>query len=365
MHSFERRVLDETDYKAEEYEAWPSQKRLTSLLTCTHSFHGAWLTDSTINEGQSSITDEEWAKTKPKVLNILKSVRDSAAHRDMHAQQAERRESLREYYRKYRDGQAPPAQFITPLFADFALLPAVRELWEPRHAIVSEMTWNAAREAIEEDLNEWRVNLRMYALQQIFLVMCEIPENEELAADVDEYAAWSDDFFEPVQAAFMCDIKGCYRAKRSRDEGRPTFFGSLPDLLRHQHEVHGDLELSATAYADTESAPAYRFSLPLELASSVVAVCDCIGLDEATATPAEIDAKLSEDSEAGWRWYNVPVPTDKDGRPKARGGQKLHKDELGWWVKEGPEERDWRKVVRLDMRQVPAPRLSSARADCA
>ncbi|GAA5867625.1 hypothetical protein JCM3774_001534 [Rhodotorula dairenensis] len=324
--ALERRVLDDTDYMAED-------------------FHGAWLTHPTVNEGSSSISDEEWIKIKPKLLKLLKSVKDSTAIRDLHAQQAQRRERLREYYRKYSEDRELLAQGGLPLFVDFALLPAVRGLWEPRNADVSETTWNAALEVIEEDLNEWRIDLRMYALQQVFLATCDIPENEELAADVDEYAAWTDDFFEPVQAAFMCDIKGCYRAKCGQEEGRPTFFGSLPDLLRHQHRAHGDLELSAAAYTDPGSAPAYRFSLPLEVAHSVVAICECIGMDEATATPADIDAKLEEDPKATWQWYNVPVPTDKTGRPKGKGGPKVRKDELGWWVKEGPRERDWRKVL--------------------
>ena len=236
-----------------------------------------------------------------------------------------------------------------PIFADFALLPAVRDLWEPRDAVASQATWNTARETIEEDLNEWRVSLRLHALKSVFLVIADIPGDEELAVDADEYAPWDDDFFETAQAAFMCDIHGCYRAKHGQEEARPTFFGSLPDLLQHQHELHGDFKLPAAVYEDPKSAPAFRFSLPLEIANSVIAICQEVGLDEATATPADIDRKLNEDPDAIWQWYNVPVSGEVAlrMRTKAGGKRKVRKEKNGWWTKEGPKERDWRKVVRL------------------
>lgn len=265
----------------------------------------------------------------------------------MREQQAERRDTLHELYRKHRDGQTRSAANSMPLFADFALLPSVRNLWEPREAVASQASWNAAREAIEEDLNEWLVSLRLHALKSVFLVIADIPETEELAVDADEYAPWDDEFFETVQASFMCDIHGCYRAKQGREEARPTFFGSLPNLLQHQHEVHGDLKLPAAVYDDPNSAPAFRFSLPLEIANSVIAICEEAGLDETTATPADIDRKLDEDPDAMWQWYNVPVSAEvaMRMRTKAGGKRKVRKDKNGWWTKEGPKERDWRKVV--------------------
>lgn len=256
---------------------------------------------------------------------------------------------MREFYRKYRDGQTPTASNSMPLFADFALLPAVRDLWEPHDAVASQATWNAARETIEEDLNEWRVSLRLHALKSVFVATADIPENEELAVDADEYAPWDDDFFETAQAAFMCDIHGCYRAKHGQEAARPTFFGSLPDLLQHQHAVHAGFKLPAAVYDDPNSAPTFRFSLPLEIANSVIAICQEIGLDEAAATPADIDRKLDEDPDAIWQWYNVPVSAEVALRMRAKAGgkRKVRKEKNGWWTKEGPKERDWRKVVRL------------------
>lgn len=185
--------------------------------------------------------------------------------------------------------------------------------------------------------------------QECFPRDCDIPENEELAVDADEYAPWDDDFFETAQAAFMCDSQGCYRAKHGQEEARPTFFGSLPDLLQHQHELHGDLKLPAAVYEDPQSASGFRFSLPLEIANSVVAICQEVGLDETTATPADIDRKLDEDPDAIWQWYNVPVSAEvaMRMRTKAGGKRKVRKEKNGWWTKEGPKERDWRKVVRL------------------
>lgn len=338
--------------KSTSTQTGPSQDGRKTLLTRSRrarSFDGAWLTDPLINKGTSAISDDDWIKLKPKVSKILKGVREAKTRRDLREQQAQRRDTLREFYRKYQDGQTPAAANSMPLFADFALLPAVRDLWEPRDAVASQATWNAAREAIEEDLNEWRVSLRLHALKSVFLATADIPENEELAVDADEYAPWHDDFFETAQAAFMCDIHGCYRAKHGQEEARPTFFGSLPDLLQHQHELHGDLKLPAAVYEDPNSAPTFRFSLPLEIANSVIAVCRAVGLDEATATPADIDRKLEEDPDAIWQWYNVPVSAEvaMRMRTKAGGKRKVRKEKNGWWTKEGPKERDWRKVVRL------------------
>ncbi|GAA5953557.1 hypothetical protein JCM8115_004089 [Rhodotorula mucilaginosa] len=328
--ALERRVLEDTDFEQRD-------------------FHGAWLTDPLVNKGTSTISDDDWIRLKPKVSKILTGVREAKALRDLREQQAQRRDTLREFYRKYRDGQTPAAANSMPLFADFALLPAVRDLWEPHDAVASQATWNAARETIEEDLNEWRVSLRLHALKSVFVATADIPENEELAVDADEYAPWDDDFFETVQAAFMCDIHGCYRAKHGKEDARPTFFGSLPDLLQHQHAVHADLKLPAAVYDDPNSAPAFRFSLPLEIANSVIAICQEIGLDEAAATPADIDRKLDEDPDAIWQWYNVPVSAEVALRMRAKAGgkRKVRKEKNGWWTKEGPKERDWRKVMRL------------------
>ncbi|GAA5985180.1 hypothetical protein JCM10908_002557 [Rhodotorula pacifica] len=324
--AIELRVLAETEYTAED-------------------FHGSWLTETLVNRGSSTISDLEWTRIKPKILKILKSVRQAAALRDLQAQQAQRRESLREYYQKYREGLPTHAAVCLPLFADFALLPAVRALWQPQEAVVSRATWNAALEALEEDINEWRVSLRLYALTRIFLATYDIPENEELATDADDYALWGDDYFDYLPSAFMCDISGCYRSERRDDGGRPTFFGSLPDLLQHQHQVHGELDLPVATYTDIRSAPLFRFSLPLEIANAVVAICQLLRLEETSTTEADIDAKFAEDPKATLQWWNVPVPTEVAMRMKAKGRREVHKDKIGWWTKPGPKEREWRKVL--------------------
>lgn len=216
---------------------------------------------------------------------------------------------------------SPAAATFFPLFADFLLFQSTRSLWEPKEAVVDDAAWTAACEAIDEELNEWRIDVRFYALRQILSCTLDIRQDEELSSDQDAYESYDDGFLDLLTSALVCSIKPCACAAKAR----PTFFGSLPDLLAHQHDVHGDLKPSmAELYPKKASSirVKYRFSLPLEVANAVVALCELCELDEETATPGDVDEFFEDDATARLQWYNAPHETHRK------------------------KERDWRIIVR-------------------
>ncbi|BGP34490.1 hypothetical protein JCM10296v2_006311 [Rhodotorula toruloides] len=273
-------------------------------------FVESWLTDKLVNVG-TVVTDEEWPELKPRVVKVLDSVRKKRQSLELKSQQAARRDALKPYYEQLRqDELSPAARTFFPLFADFLLFDSTRSLWEPKDAVVNESVYNAARDAMEDEINEWRVDVRFYALQQILVCTLDIPQDEELSSDQDAYDAYDDGFFDLLTSALVCSIKPCVCSA----ENRPTFFGSLPDLLNHQHEVHGDLKPSMTQLYTKKALtkqPKFRFSLPLEVANAVVALCELCELDEETATPGDVDEFFEDDETARLQWYNAPRETHK------------------------------------------------------
>ncbi|BGP26833.1 F-box domain, cyclin-like domain containing protein [Rhodotorula toruloides] len=289
----ERRVLAEaeTDYQG-------------------NDFIGSWLTHKLVISG-SVVTDEEWPELKPRVMKVLDSVRKKRQALDLRSQQAARGDALKPYYEDLRQNQSTPAaKTFFPLFADFLVFDSVRSLWEPKVAEVNYPTWAATREAIDQDIGEWRVDVRFFALQQILSCTLDIPQDEELSSDQDAYEAYDDGFLDLLTSALVCSIKPCACSAKNR----PTFFGSLPDLLAHQHEVHGELKPNMTELYPKKASSTgskFRFSLPLEIANAVVALCELCELDEEIATPGDVDHFFEDDTAARLQWYNAPRETHK------------------------------------------------------
>ncbi|BGP72906.1 F-box domain, cyclin-like domain containing protein [Rhodotorula toruloides] len=273
-------------------------------------FVESWLTEKLVNVG-SVVTDEEWSELKPRILKVLYSARKKLQALELKSQQAARRDALKPYYEQLRQDQlSPAARTFFPLFADFLLFDSTRSLWEPTDALVNDESYNAARDAMEDEINEWRVDVRFYALQQILGCTLDIPQDEELSSDQDAYDAYDDGFFDLLTSALVCSIKPCVCSA----ENRATFFGSLPDLLDHQHEVHHDLKSSMTELYSKKASSShaeFRFSLPLEVANAVVALCELCELDEETATPGDVDEFFEDDETARLQWHNAPRETHK------------------------------------------------------
>ncbi|TNY20442.1 hypothetical protein DMC30DRAFT_253860 [Rhodotorula diobovata] len=282
---------------------------------CQDDFIGPWLTNKVVNHGSDVISDSDWADLKPQVLKILASSRKKRKAAEATKAQHERREALLPAYQAFRLKQSSATGVIwTPLFADWLLWPSVRALWQPHDAVVDEAAIAAAQEGMDEDLNDWRVGLRLHVIKLVLSNTLDIADNEELDTDADAYDAdeYDDDFLALLSSHVLCSIEGCYRTAKGH-KGSPdyepaqhTYFGSLVDVLCHQHEAHDSLEPSAKDLArPVDREPRYRVALPLEVFCTVVAMCELAGLDDEKATAEDLDDVLAAEG-AFVQWANTP-----------------------------------------------------------
>lgn len=289
-------------------------KTLTAL-TPRSSFIGPWLTNKVVNHGSDVISDSDWADLKPQVLKIFASSRKKRKAAEATKAQHERREALLPAYQAFRLKQSSATGVIwTPLFADWLLWPSVRALWQPHDAVVDEAAIAAAQEGMDEDLNDWRVGLRLHVIKLVLSNTLDIADNEELDTDADAYDAdeYDDDFLALLSSHVLCSIEGCYRTAKGH-KGSPdyepaqhTYLGSLVDVLCHQHEAHDSLEPSAKDLArPVDREPRYRVALPLEVSCTVVAMCELAGLDDEKATAEDLDDVLAAEG-AFVQWANMP-----------------------------------------------------------
>jgi len=159
-------------------------------------------------------------------------------------------------------------------------------------------------------------------LNAILLILnctVDLDEDEELDPDADNYPSstgkYDDDWFNLVSSFFCCDIPGC----QTTSEEHQTFFGSLPELLKHQHEQHSGLALN---FKVKDPKPKNRFSLPLEVAAAVSDLLEMGELDETTAEGSDIDEMMKGKA---LQWENAPGV--RKGKSK--------------------KEKDWKKIVSL------------------
>ncbi|GAA5916061.1 hypothetical protein JCM8208_006347 [Rhodotorula glutinis] len=313
--AFEERVLGLSDK-----EAWNKD-----------DFYGPWLSDKLVNRGPDTLDDAEWETLKPKVLKVLAASRKKRLAVAEADAQAQRRDALLPAYQSFRHRQPSASAIVwTPLFADFLLFPSVRALWQPHDAVVDPDAIDSAQEGMDEDLNEWRTSLRLHVIQLVLSNTLDLPDDEELDSDADAYDQYDDEFLKLLTSGLLCAVDDCRHAAIGRKNqpghvpARPTFFGSLSDVLLHQHEAHDYLLPSshelARAGAHADSEPHFRIALPLEVSHAVVAMCDAAGLDDEVAEPDDLDEVL--EGEGGWvQWINMP------------GGGR------------GRKEKDWRAVL--------------------
>lgn len=247
-----------------------------------------------------------------KVLAASRKKRLAAAEADA---QAKRRDALVPAYQAFRNRQpSAEAMIWTPLFADFLLFPSVRAQWQPRAAVIGQDAIDSAQEGIDEDLNEWRTSLRLHVIHLVLSNTLDLPEDEELDSDADAYDQYDGDFLKLLASSVFCAVEDCRHAAVGRKgtpdyvPARPTFFGSLLDVLHHQHERHDYLLPSAHELAhaaDANAEPHFRIALPLEASNAVLAMCEAAELDDEVTEPEDLDEVL--EGEGGWvQWSNMP-----------------------------------------------------------
>jgi len=116
----------------------------------------------------------------------------------------------------------------------------------------------------------------------------DLNEDGEPDPDADGYPSsegYNDDWF---HLSFVARFPG----RQTTSADHQILFGSLPELLKHQHEQHSGLSSSLLKLKDPK--PKYRFSLPLEVAATVSDLLEMGGLelDETTAEVSDTDEMM-------------------------------------------------------------------------
>jgi len=216
-------------------------------------------------------------------------------------------------YDKLRDDET-----FWPLFADFCSFSTIQALLhdDPSSSKITKSKLREAVEGIFEELEEWQVDTRLNAILLILDRTLDLDEDEELDPDADAYTSsegYDDDWFNLVSSFLCCDIPGC----QTTSEEHQTFFGSLPELLKHQHELHSGFTLNLKL---KDPKPKNRFSLPLEVAAAVSDILEMGELDETSAEVSDVDEMMKG---MALQWENAPGV--RRGRSK--------------------KEKDWKKTV--------------------
>ncbi|GAA5973202.1 hypothetical protein JCM11641_006321 [Rhodosporidiobolus odoratus] len=266
----------------------------------------SWLSGKLTTKGPDVVSEEEWKNLRPDLLKLLKSIQQQRSEATLSTAREERQIALRPFYQQHRRD----ATFF-PLFPDYLLLPSVIKLWQPKDAIVNATSWKSALIDIDGDLEDWQVSVHLHTVQLILAVTADIEEDETLDSDADACAAYEDDFFEEISSSLVCWITGCYRSGKNGSPSRSTFIGSLFDLFAHQHAEHSDLPLPVSSSSSSPNhkklsvplEPSFRFTLPLEVATAMDALCEIFGLTAEEETLEELDAAFDKENKAKVAWY--------------------------------------------------------------
>ncbi|BGP50639.1 hypothetical protein JCM10450v2_006558 [Rhodotorula kratochvilovae] len=332
QHSREVRAQAAQDHRAQEWDAHSEEyfnsekkdqraaaieKRVLELDMgfAEDDFCGAWTTDKLVNN-TAALDDEEWTRTKPRVLKLLGRVRQKRLADERINRQQARQISLRHRYDKLKQSLPRKARPFVPLFVDFLLLPSVKELWEPEDAVLNRATWTAQLDAITEELEQHRLELVEHAHELVIRATTDPDERDD--ADEDDERDLSDAFFARATSFVCCGVKGCFAKQNCSyvkmstgwtctphpNEDRKGAIGPLIKVLQHQHEKHND-EDHITQPKLFAGEPRFRIELPLEIACAMSAVLDLLKLDPLTA-----GLKALERAEADvwhYEWDNSPA----------------------------------------------------------
>ena len=205
-----------------------------------------------------------------------------------------------------------------PIFGDFLNLPSVVPFWEPIDATFVQIQWDAVVSDIQLEVTEHRESTRIHAIKQILLSTTDASEE-----DLDDYdtsydaATHGDQFFSTATSFLFCTLPNCRHKPRHRyrwygyggmshNPSRTTFFGSLPDILAHQHELHGDQRFDDPSDG--------HFELPEILADVLASLADAINVERDEVLPKDLDGYYykwtSATSKPGkyWEWRDLVRP---------------------------------------------------------
>ena len=230
-----------------------------------------------------------WEIIKPSLIKLLGKIKAEREADRLARNKRRRRDHLRNSYNVLLHAVAEDERAFFPLLGDFVFLSTVRKFWEPDDATFSETAWAHNLDEVFEGIHQH--SKAVYA-EAARIVLAATTENDydELdedpsAYDIETYeAAFSD---KPTSYLF-CALPTCHHFRRLKR----AYFGSLPDLLQQQHDVHSSDEFDCLGIG--------HFRLPVGVASTVSAVTELAGLANDTATAKDLNA-------LSWRlrWDNV------------------------------------------------------------
>lgn len=236
---------------------------------------------------------------------------------DLLQQQESSATKLRPRYEKLLRSMNDAARPFAPLFTDFLLLPSVVALWTPG-ATVDDATWAAQLALIQEELDDYRLELALHARQVILAATTgNAPENQE---DDFESEGLDNDFFEFATSFVCCSVAGCPTKVAPTSQRRrgswwdsqyapapitanrwEGWVGPLVEVLEHQHRIHnGASELPVKAVKSAY--PPFRVSVPLEVACGIESLLEMHNLESSKAKKRHLD--LASKKIEGYEWVN-------------------------------------------------------------
>ncbi|ORY80219.1 hypothetical protein BCR35DRAFT_304398 [Leucosporidium creatinivorum] len=278
-----------------------------------------WYSSKLINEG-GPVTDESWEEIKPRVVKLLARIKAQHEETDRVNEQQARQRALLPRYKKLLDIQPnKESRHSLPLFDDFLHLPSVKELWETDEADPEDdEVWGEHLDAIIDELDEYRLDVRLQAVQTILAATTEMDE-DELDGDVDTFGpdSYDDEWLARPTSFLVCSLPDCRDQNQRRyhhagtfqaREPRPTFFGSLPDLLAHQHEHHSSVTFTDKQRKKREEeGHVGHYHLPPLVVSALSSIIELAGVKDEEATVDQLD-ELTRNSPPTFSWNITGLP---------------------------------------------------------
>lgn len=254
----------------------------------------------------------EWDLIKDDVCKLVQRISRKRARESVTKTRQGRQEALRPRYDRLKETLDAKARPFTPLFVDFLLFESVRPLWESNEVTVTDKLWATKVDSINEELEQYRLDLRIHA-RQVILTATMDPDDPQTKAELDkpvEEADLGNAFFSRATSFVCCSFTNCARPliwtlarTLTPNPDETDSIGPLFDVLKHQHISHNFDNFVKTEKALTEG-PRFHINLPLEIACAMSAVIELSGLDDKTAGIKQLRRFERKAHPFEWKWEN-------------------------------------------------------------
>lgn len=228
-----------------------------------------------------------------------------AAKRALEGRQRTRKQAVENYFDDLRDQESGEDKVTFPRLNPFLLLPTVKRFWEEDEDKGGEkltaQSWKASLKAIKKEIKAHRATVRNGVIRQI---LTATGDHQALATNDFPESKYGDAFFQRITSQFISGPASWGRFAASHGSVNATVV-SYPSFLSRNVGFYGS---SNTPTVNTSS---IRIQ-------ALRAILKAAGLDEKTATVAQLDALGRR-----LRWNEYPV------------------------YKKSNEVWDWKALVRL------------------